>query len=171
MKNVTVLNSLTWVLSTKERKKDACCIIIFYDQSGLVQRCIFHEFFFPVHRHPHPRSVIFNMVPYLLYTVFSMYTLCKSRAFLQNYLILSFQFFQAEVKCYFLILGWLLEKKSFFSVYFAFYLIICCYLQQDVTFCSQQHHHHKKVTISPWPANSMCKPFGQECALWICWYE
>lgn len=92
------------------------------------------NFFFPVHRHPHPRSVIFNMVPYLLYTVFSMYTLCKSRAFLQNYLILSFQFFQAEVKCYFLILGWLLEKKSFFSVYFAFYLIICCYLQQDVTF-------------------------------------
>lgn len=33
-----------------------------------------------------PRSfhfiLFFKMVPYLLYTVFSMYTLCKSRAFL-----------------------------------------------------------------------------------------
>lgn len=126
MKNVTVLNCLTRVLSTKERKKDACCIYYFscsiWFSPEMYISCIslFFFTFFLCTDTPTPGLLFLNMVPYLLYTVFSMYTLCKSRAFLQNYLILSFQFFQAEMKCYFLILGWLLEKKTFFSVYFAF---------------------------------------------------
>lgn len=151
MKNVTVLNCLTRVLSTKERKKDACCIYYFscsiWFSPEMYISCISLFFtFFLCTDTPTPGLLFLNMVPYLLYTVFSMYTLCKSRAFLQNYLILSLQFFQAEMKCYFLILGWLLEKKHFSVFILLFYLIICCYLQ-DVTFCSQ--HHHKKVTISP----------------------
>lgn len=72
-----------WVLSKKTKeKRDACCNIfscLIWISPELYISCIY--IFSPVPWHP--RSIVFKIVPYLLYTVFSMYTLCKSRAFLQ----------------------------------------------------------------------------------------
>lgn len=127
--------------------------IIFHVQSGSVQRCIFHAFLFfyifSVHRHPHPRSLIFKYGPIsALYCVFNVYTVQESCLFTKLFNSV-FSIFSSRNEMLFSNIRVVVGKKKHFSVFILlFYFIICCYLQ-DVTFCLQHHHHHKKVTISP----------------------
>lgn len=93
-------------------------------------------------------------------------------------------FFQTEVKCYFLIFrgGWK-NNPDIFSVFFFFrfffssdvlMFLLMLLLQTGhktlhVLFTTQQHWKWSQFLLD-WLI--LCaKPFGQECALWICWYE
>lgn len=79
-----------------------------------------------------------------------------SKLFNSVFFNLFFFFFQTEVKCYFLILGWLLKKKKIFQFLFFLWVFwcfkMCCFFKWI-------QHNTEKLIISSWPANSMCKAF------------
>lgn len=98
--------------------------IIFHVQSGSVQRCIFHAFLFfyifSVHRHPHPRSLIFKYGPIsALYCVFNVYTVQESCLFTKLFNSV-FSIFSSRNEMLFSNIRVVVGKKTFFSVYFAF---------------------------------------------------
>ncbi len=98
---------------------------------------------------PHPRSIFITWS----YTVFSMYTLCKSRAFLlQIILFLIFKsFFSPPNRTFYFLIGWLLKKKiqmlNFFVVFWCFKMC-CCFGFKTLYFLFTTTQHWKGHNFS-----------------------